>query len=750
MLATLPTGTCPALQTVIVAGEACTPELAASWSHGRRFFNAYGPTECTVIATMGEHADDSCKLTIGRPLPNTQVYVLGPQYEPVPVGVAGELYLGGIGLARGYHNQPALTAERFVPHPFSQEPGARLYKTGDRVRYLPDGTLAFLGRTDHQVKIRGFRIELSEIETVLCQHPEVKDAVAVAREAPSGQKYLVAYVVTTAGVPVLRHFLQQKLPDYMVPATFVTLDVMPLTPNGKIDRQALPLPEATRTALGSDIVPPQTPDEERLLSIWRQVLGLEPLGIHDNFFELGGHSLQAMQLVSQVAAELQRDLPVHALFLHPTVAALAQVLDTFPHTPSPAGHIVAETPADKPPMQPSSPRTTFVRSAILPRFASGELSLVHAAALAYFPANLVSLTGMSRDLLLQDWCHHRPCVASLLESTWGRIALIVLPLWSDDIYRDPDGLTAITLDGLELAGEIGARTVSLTGLLPSATDYGRTLTDALSGRPDWPVISTGHATTTSAMVLTIDKLLHEGGRYLAQEHVGFLGLGSIGRTALHLMLSVLPHPAEILLCDVYAKHPALETLAQTLRDNVGFQGRIRMVTADPDVPAAFYEATLIVGATNVPGILDVTRLQPGSMIVDDSAPHCFNPERAVQRFQQHRDLLFSEGGIVHSPHPFRELRYVPQAVEQTLTVQQFDTLFARHDPHEIMGCTLSSLLSSRMAQLQPTIGFVDPQTSQQSYDVLKRLGIEAARLQCADYVLAEDARREFRRQFHAS
>ncbi|ETX00990.1 MAG: hypothetical protein ETSY2_37990, partial [Candidatus Entotheonella gemina] len=347
-------------------------------------------------------------------------------------------------------------------------------------------------------------------------------------------------------------------------------------------------------------------------------------------------------------------------------------------------------------------------------------------------------------------CHHRPFVASVLETIWGRIAMIVLPLWSDELYRDPHDLTARALDALDLAREIGAHTVALSGLLPSATDYGRTLTHALAGRSDQPKISTGHATTASAIVFTMDKLLHEGGRYLARERVGFLGLGSIGRATLHLMLSVLPHPAEILLCDVYAKRQTLEALAQMLRDNMGFQGCIRIVPAAPGVPAAFYEATLIVGAANVPDILDVACLQPGTLIVDDSAPHCFNPEHAVQRFQQHHDLLFTEGGIVRSPHPFHELRYVPHVVEQTLTAQQFDTLFARHDPHEIMGCTLSSLLSSRIAQLQPTVGFVTPQTSQQYYSMLKRLGCEAARLQCVGYVLAEEVRREFRRQFRAS
>jgi amino acid adenylation domain-containing protein len=719
-----------------------------------RLLHVYGPTENTAFTTwhlVDSLAEEAVTVPIGRPIANTQVYILSPFLQPVPPGVPGELYIGGDGLAQGYHNRLELTQNAFIRHPFG---AGRLYKTGDLARFQANGRIDFLGRADHQVKICGYRIELSEIETVLLENPEVKDAVVVPRErgAASGHKSLVAYVVTTAPVSALRGWLQQKLPDFMVPATFVILDALPLTLNGKIDRRALPLPEATSHVSPDVIVAPQTPEEARLLPLWCQVLGLDQVSIHDSFFELGGHSLQAMQLVSQVAAELRREMPVHALFLHPTPAALAQVLDTFPPTSQAAYHGVKTrhaAPADKPPMRPSSPFTTFVRSAIFPRIATGDFAPVHAATMAYLPVSLLHLTGASRDLLLGDWCHHRPGVASLLETTWGRIALILLPLWSDDVYRDPDGLTAMALDGLALAGDIGARTVSLAGLLPSATRYGRTLTNALAGRNDRPQVSTGHATTTSAIVLMIGKLLHEGGRHLVQECVGFLGLGSIGLTSLQLMLNVLPHPAEVLLCDVYAKRQALESLAQILRESAGFQGRIRIVTADPEVPAAFYEATLIVGATNVPDILDISRLQPGTMIVDDSAPHCFDPERAVRRFEQHRDLLFTEGGIVRSPQPFRELRYVPRLIEETMTVAQFDTLLIRHDPHEIMGCTLASLLSSRLAQLPPTVGFVDPQTSQRYYGMLKRLGFEAARLQCADYVLTEDARRDFRRQFRA-
>ena len=265
--------------------------------------------------------------TIGRPIANSQAYILDPCLTPVPVGMPGELYLGGAGLARGYLNRPELTAEKFLPHPFSDTPGARLYRTGDLARYLPDGTIAFLGRIDDQVKIRGFRIELGEIESVLGQHPSVQESVVAAREDTPGDKRLVAYLVPrTARPPSLQefhHFVQAKLPKYMVPSLFVILDALPLTPNGKVDRQALPVPDASRLTLENAFVAPRTRVEEKLAAVWRELLGIEHLGIHDNFFALGGHSLLAMQVMSRIRGTWAVELPVRCLFDTPTIAEIA-------------------------------------------------------------------------------------------------------------------------------------------------------------------------------------------------------------------------------------------------------------------------------------------------------------------------------------------------------------------------------------------------------------------------------------------
>ncbi|CAG0933466.1 nonribosomal peptide synthetase DhbF [Thermoflexales bacterium] len=308
-------------------------KVAAVW-------NMYGPTETTIWSTMGLVSPGAEAVSIGRPIANTQIYLLDAYLHPVPLGVAGELYIGGDGLARGYLNQPALTAERFIPHPFSQVPGARLYRTGDLARYRSNGDLEILGRIDHQVKLRGYRVELAEIETLLCQHPQVQAAVVVARDdssksgessraSTSKEKLLVAYVVLhQATAPnELRSFLKRELPDYMVPSLFMTLEALPLTPNGKVDRRTLPAPEGQRPTLEVAYVVPQTQLEQRIAAIWQNVLPVDKVGLHDNFFELGGHSLLMAKVHNQLQAEgLAEALSIVELFQYPTVHSLAGYL----------------------------------------------------------------------------------------------------------------------------------------------------------------------------------------------------------------------------------------------------------------------------------------------------------------------------------------------------------------------------------------------------------------------------------------
>ncbi|MEK7324880.1 MAG: non-ribosomal peptide synthetase, partial [Chloroflexota bacterium] len=355
------------LRLVIIGGDAMLAESLQLWQKtpmcAARLLNAYGPTEATITAATYEVPPQidglarfaaRTRLPIGRPLANRQTYILDRCGNPVPIGVAGELHLGGVGIARGYLNQPELTAEKFIEvnsgqwtvdsagpslltvhrSLFTDSPAIRLYKTGDLCRYLPDGNIEFLGRVDQQVKIRGFRVEPGEIEALLSQHPAVREAVVVARDE-GADKRLTAYVVpktpsvskdTECLSADLQNFLRQKLPVYMIPSAFVMMDALPLNISGKVDRRALPEPEGLQPELTSPFVAPRTPIEEELAQIWAGVLGVNRIGIHDSFFELGGHSLLATQLISRVREAFNVELPLRNLFETPTIAGLALLI----------------------------------------------------------------------------------------------------------------------------------------------------------------------------------------------------------------------------------------------------------------------------------------------------------------------------------------------------------------------------------------------------------------------------------------
>ena len=320
-----------ALRAVMCGGEALSAAIASRFE-GRstaKLYNVYGPTETIIDSTywLCEEVGRRSSCPIGRPIPNARVYILDHALRPLPIGIAGDMHIGGVGLARGYLNRPELTAEKFVPDPFSDEPGARMYKTGDLARYLSDGTIEFLGRGDNQVKIRGFRIELGEIEAALCRHPAVRHAAVLAREDGPADKRLVAYVVADSTTDELRRFLKDKLPDHMVPTVFVPLDALPLLSNGKTDRQALPAPDRVRSDQGHAFTAARTPTEELLAEIWAQTLDIERVGIHDNFFDLGGHSLLATQVVSRMREAFQVEIPLRRLFEVPTVAGLAESIE---------------------------------------------------------------------------------------------------------------------------------------------------------------------------------------------------------------------------------------------------------------------------------------------------------------------------------------------------------------------------------------------------------------------------------------
>ena len=336
------------VRLVIIGGEKVLPEFVKSWqvylkrsdkSDCLQLINSYGPTETTVSSTMyriSANTSIAGEVPIGRPFPHLQTYILDRYHQPVPIGIPGELYIGGDGLARGYLNRPELTAEKFIPNPIPPTPlvkgglkGDRLYKTGDLVRYLPSGNIEYIGRIDKQVKIRGFRIELGEIETVIARHPDVQQVAVIDREDTPGEKKLAAYLVPKDREfksSKLCSFLAERLPNYMVPSAYVKLDSLPISPSGKIDRRALPAPDFSRSELRETFVAPRNDLESKLASIWQEVLKLDSIGVKDNFFDLGGHSLLAVSLLTQIEKTFKQNIPLATFLTVPTIEGLARAI----------------------------------------------------------------------------------------------------------------------------------------------------------------------------------------------------------------------------------------------------------------------------------------------------------------------------------------------------------------------------------------------------------------------------------------
>lgn len=1036
---------------ILVGGE---PIDEALWTNLRRiedivFYNVYGPTECTVDSTICCLQTAPDEPTIGHPITNTQVYILDSNLQPVPIGIPGELHIGGVGLARAYLNAPDMTAEKFIANPFSSEPDSRLYKTGDMVCYLPDGSIRFLERIDDQVKLRGFRIEPGEIEAVLEQHPDVHEAVVMLREIYPNDKRLVGYIVprlkrcpTIAGrqryklpnnlaiihlnknetdflykemfevqaylkhgitikdgdcvfdvgtniglftlfahlqgkditlygfepnpfvfeilrlntllygvnarlfncglfketqianftfypgfsilsglyadkedekevvrsfilkqqesrtdassmehvssesleellsekfesqtfevqlrrlsniieenhvecidllkinveksefevlegigeenwqkirqiamevhdidgrlhqittllknqgyqvtveqdwsladttktnyyvyaikkgdkhkssyntappssqksnrmlpnpilsAKELQNFLEEKVPDYMVPSTFVFLEALPLTPNAKVDRCALPAPDLKRAKLTEVLISPCNPLEKSIATVWIEVLGVEQIGIHDNFFDLGGHSLLAMQLVSKLSKIFNITISVKNLFLHPTIAELTEIIEELHQQPevSPPQPPVSIREASRDISGEKIPSSLFQfeHRPLLSLFAARKLAPFDSAVLDYPTVHLLESTGLSPDEMIHDWCHSLPTLFNVSETEWGRIAGIMLPVLGAELFNEQEKLLVHIVDALEIAKLLGARVVTLTGLLGFATDYGHEVTRAIEGREDLPQISTGHAAISSAYIFNLEKLLQESHQELAQETVAFIDLGSLGASVLRLMLKCLPHPEEILLCDMPNRRDMLERLRRELTDNSTFQGSVRVMTFTAEVPPEIYKADLFISAFNIPGLLDIAKARPGTVIV---GPACFGKESVVRRFKEQADILFTTGGVLSVPYPVTELAYLPRTLANRISSAHLETFNSKTSPDNIPACAFSSLLAACFEEITPTTGEIDEKTALTHYEFLKRLGCRGSELHDGDYALPETSIRNFRRRF---
>ena len=708
-----------------------------------KFINAYGPTETTIFSTNAEislNSRDGAMPPIGRALEKQSVYLLDGAFEPVADGAPGEIFIGGAGVTRGYFRNPAATADRFIPDPFSGQPGARLYRTGDLARILPNGQIDFIGRIDNQFQIRGFRVELGEIEAALAAHPAVALAAVTIQEDDAGTPFIIAHAVTKQGeslgfVP-LREFLSQRLPGHMIPARLAVHDQFPLTASGKILRSALPAVDLAQRHVDADYVQPSSETEQALARFLGGVLGTASVGLDDNFFDLGGHSLLIIQMLSHLKERYGLELPIDQFYAHATVRGLARMVEAQP-APVP--------PAPPKPVSSDDPLRRIERRPLLSLFATRKLPPVDAAFIAYFQSSLYSSTGLTKRQIMDEWYDGMPTFRMVRQTSIGTTGGIFLPRCENDLYEEPARLVEQLVESLELAGSIGATFVSLTGLIPSATAYGESLAAAIAGRNDLPQITTGHATTGCTVALSMRRILEESGRDLEQECLGFLGLGSIGLTSLELILEVLPHPAEIILCDLFMKRPLMEATSRKLREEIGFKGRIEILDAQAGmVPEAFYRARAIVGATNVPSILDLKLLRSGTVIVDDSAPHCFDSETAMERIREQGDLLVTEGGLVKLPDPAPIIIYRPEFIEKALRSARLDQPF---QATEITGCVLSALLNAADPSLPVTIGRVPMEASRRHYRKLEELGFQPAGLRCLGESIDDRIIESFRKRF---
>lgn len=699
-----------------------------------KFVNLYGITETTVADTykiMTLEDTNSSLNIIGRPLPTVNAYILDKYLMPVPIGVMGELCIGGEGVARGYLNRPALTEERFVPNPF--RPGERMYKSGDYARWFPMGEIEYLGRIDNQVKIRGFRIELGEVEHKILAYEGVAKALVLAKENVVGKKYLCAYVIPEKDISFtgLRDYLLQELPHYMVPSYFVAMEHFPLTASGKIDTKILPEPEVVSEEA---YVAPRNETEEVLCAVWGKVLQVERVGIDDNFFDLGGDSLTTIQMLTELNSH-RLDVRIQDVYEYPTIRALgAAVVQAVP-----AREAACEGST---PMFAMGSNVKVEQAPIDQRILSGELPRLDAVALSYIPDDLVHGVSDTRQKLLLDGMGGKPVLYHRISCGMGQIGLIILPMLGSQIYAEKEKLLDLCLQAIRLGHNLGANVVSLTGLIPSATDYGCEIEQVCLQNGLSIGITTGHTTTASSVVLSIERLLEESGRYMRDEQMSVIGLGSVGSTVLQLMLSVLEHPQSITLCDIPQKEGHLKRLRAEIKAKYAYQGNIHIsLAAGNRVEQRVYDSSLIVGATNVPNVLEVAKIRAGTLIVDDSGPHCFRKNEAIDRLLNAQDILFTEGGVLEAPNRLEKMTYLPTALDFT-DLERYRQHFLAGS--EITGCILSSLLSAKYIDLEPKVGIAPIDACRRHYRRLSALGFRGARLHCDDYVLPQLFIEEFK------
>ena len=731
---------------ILCGGEAMPRDLADFLVNSAdEVWNMYGPTETTVWSTCIRVLPGEEKLSIGKPISNTNIYILDDNNNIQPVSFVGEICIGGAGLSRGYRRREELTNERFIEVEIPGQGFQRLYRTGDLGRWRSDGALECLGRIDFQTKLRGFRIELGEIEFALTDHEEVSSSVVVKRDDLPGGEALVAYFVLESEfsndlLNSIKEHLRDRLPGVMVPAYFVNLEALPLTPNKKIDRMALPAPESGNIRLNHDFIPPRTITETKITEIFSDAFDNPTVGIKDNFFDMGGDSLLAVRIISRISNALQKEIPLEVFFRFPTIEKFAQFVD------SPAFM------EDVPELLPSGEDldTEYLSFQFIDNQETESFPNLDAVALSYIPESFMQVTGLSKAELIKDWFGNKARLTNSYKTEWGTIGLVMLPIAESDLYNDSNSIRSIIMDGLRLSAELGASKVSLTGILPLITQDGLDVINWMRENDEevtLPIVTTGNATRCATIIKSVEGILARSGSNMSELRVSFIGLGSMGKGTLDLMLDVLPHPRGIIMSDLYQQGDRLKEFQDQLLAS-GFSGEIDICSCDTKLSDKVYEAELIIAVSNIPNIIDIDKVRSGTMIVDYSFPSSFSVIDAARRVEQNGDLIFTSGGQLRLGKPIEEVIYLPRVAEEMLEIinpEKMQSIIIR-DSREMTGCILASIFTEMDSGVGVTLGKFTDAEALSHYEFINGLGLAPSRLQMQSYFVTDEAVEKFRGQ----
>ncbi|MGH6771548.1 MAG: amino acid adenylation domain-containing protein [Xanthobacteraceae bacterium] len=720
----------------LVGGERLQRSLADDiLARVGELWNLYGPTETTVWSTCAQIFSEPATASIGRPIANTTCYVVDEHLKAVPVGVPGELLIAGSGLARGYRNKPDQTEARFIRNPFDTSGETRCFRTGDFVRVSQEGALEYIGRRDQQIKIRGFRVELAEIEAALTAHPAVREAAATVQGSDLSHARIAAFAAlhsdAQAGETDLIADIRRTLPAYMVPGRIAVVEALPRLPNGKVDRTRLSSMAVVPATTSQVLVHPRNGTEERLVTILKEILEVERISIDDDFFSVGGTSLLAMRYLARASDVFQVSIGPTDLLRAPTVASLAELVAS--------GGLASVADAGKWPANPIEIVNQPVWRPLALARAEGAFGPIEAAAIAYLPDEVVHLPGVQAQLAKMEKVGSGLFWTGVCRLKLGTIALIVAPIGGRDLFTDAKKTRAVIDRSAAYAAQLGARCIALTGLIPAATDLGLSLI-----APDGACLTTGHAATATSMGLTIAAVAAAAERDLHDEDVCFVGLGGIGTATLQTLLGCVAHPRALTLCDVLAKRGYLESLAHEIRVTHGFRGEIDIATSSGRLPDKVYQSTFFVGATNAPDVIDVDRLNRGSIVVDDSFPLCFDLQKARRRFESKADILCVAGGSVAPNSAIDWDLALPPGIATMVR----DGAALRPPSAAITGCILSSLMPA--SGLRPTLGAVSLDDCRHYWDGFASLGIKAGPLHCGPWTLTTMDLHRFRSQDQAT